>query len=138
VLGAAFGTGWLACTSPTLAGIIALASSTEWNGHALRGLGLVVLYCAGLGIPFVLLAIGLGWAGTALGFLRRHARGIQLGGATVLVIIGLLMLTGAWGAVLSPLRGAVLILCRPTPPSRAPGAPPPASAAPSGGTSRRC
>jgi cytochrome c-type biogenesis protein len=110
VLGAAFGTGWLACTSPTLAGIIALASSTEWNGNAVRGLGLVLAYCAGLGTPFVLLSIGLGWAGTALAFLRRHARGIQLSGALVLVAIGLAMLTGAWGAVLSPLRGAELIL----------------------------
>ncbi len=110
LLGAAFGTGWLACTSPTLAGIIALATSTEWNGNAMRGLLLVLLYCAGLGIPFVLLAIGFGWAGTALAFLRRHARGIQLGGAAVLVLIGILMVTGLWGHVLSPLQHSVLVL----------------------------
>jgi len=110
VLGAAFGTGWLACTSPTLAGIIALSSATEWNGNAVRGLALVLLYCAGLGVPFILLAIGFGWAGTALTFLRRHARGIQLGGAAVLVLIGVLMVTGAWGAVLSRLQGAAVLL----------------------------
>lgn len=110
LLGAAFGTGWLACTSPTLAGIIALASATDWNGNAWRGLLLVVLYCAGLGIPFLLLAVGFGWAASALAFLRRHARGIQLGGAVALVLIGVAMLTGLWGYLLAPLQGTALLL----------------------------
>jgi cytochrome c-type biogenesis protein len=110
VLGAAFGTGWLACTSPTLAGIIALSTATDWNGNAIRGLALVVLYCAGLGIPFLLLALGLGWAGSALAFLRRNSRVIQLGGAAVLVLVGIAMLTGLWGYVLAPLQGTVLLL----------------------------
>lgn len=110
VLGAAFGTGWLACTSPTLAGIIALSTATEWNGSAVRGLVLVTLYCAGLGIPFLLLAIGFGWAGTAVGFLRRHARVIQVCGAVLLIVIGLAMLTGLWSDLLAPLRGTALLL----------------------------
>jgi cytochrome c-type biogenesis protein len=110
VLGAAFGTGWLACTSPTLAGILALSYATEWNGNAWRGLFLVLFYCAGLGVPFVLLAVGFGWAGTALAFLRRHTRGIQLAGAAALVIIGVLMVTGVWGAVIGRLQGAVVLL----------------------------
>lgn len=110
VLGAAFGTGWLACTSPTLAGIIALSAATDWNDNAIRGLVLVVLYCAGLGIPFLLLALGLGWAGGALAFLRRHSRAIQLTGAAVLVLVGIAMLTGLWGYVLAPLQGTVLLL----------------------------
>lgn len=110
VLGAAFGTGWLACTSPTLAGILALSYATEWNGNAWRGLFLVLFYCAGLGVPFVLLAVGFGWAGTALAFLRRHTRGIQLVGAAALVIIGVLMVTGVWGAVIGRLQGAVVML----------------------------
>lgn len=110
VLGAAFGTGWLACTSPTLAGILALSTATDWNGNAIRGLILVTLYCAGLGIPFLLLALGLGWAGSALAFLRRHSRAIQLTGAAVLVLVGVAMLTGLWGYVLAPLQGTVLLL----------------------------
>jgi cytochrome c-type biogenesis protein len=110
VLGAAFGTGWLACTSPTLAGIIALSTATDWNGNAIRGLALVVLYCAGLGIPFLLLALGLGWAGSALDFLRRHSRTIQLVGAAVLTLVGIAMLTGLWGRILAPLQGTVLML----------------------------
>lgn len=110
VLGAAFGTGWLACTSPTLAGILALSTATEWNGTAARGLVLVTLYCAGLGIPFLLLAVGFGWAASAVSFLRRHARVIQLCGAVALIVIGLAMVTGLWADLLSPLRGAVLLL----------------------------
>ena len=110
ILGAAFGTGWLACTSPTLAGVVALSTSTQWNGNALRGLVLVVLYCAGLGIPFVLLALGFGWAGTMLGFLRRHSRVIQLVGAAALVVIGVLMVTGVWGDMIARLQGAVVVL----------------------------
>ena len=110
LLGAAFGTGWLACTSPTLAGVVALSVSTEWNGYAWRGLVLVLFYCAGLGIPFLLLSIGFGWATTVLGFLRRHARVIQLIGAGALVVIGVLMVTGVWSSVIGHLQGAVVVL----------------------------
>ena len=110
LLGAAFGTGWLACTSPTLAGVVALSVSSEWNGYAWRGLLLVLLYCAGLGIPFLLLSIGFSWATTMLGFLRRHARVIQLVGAGALVVIGVLMVTGVWSNVIGRLQGAVVVL----------------------------
>lgn len=109
ILGAAFGTGWLACTSPTLVGLISLAA-TEWNGNAARHLVLVTLYCAGLGIPFLILAVGFGWATSALKFLRKHARSIQLTGAILLIMMGIVMLAGWWNDVLRPLRGSVLLL----------------------------
>lgn len=108
LLGAAFGTGWLACSSPALAGVVALSAATDWGGAAWRGLFLVLIYCAGLGIPFVLLALGFGWAGTALGFLRRHARGIQLVGAAALIVIGTLMVTGVWGTIIAKLQTSVV------------------------------
>ena len=44
----------------------------SWGGSAWRGMLLVVFYCLGLGLPFLLLSIGLGWAATTVGFLRRH------------------------------------------------------------------
>jgi cytochrome c-type biogenesis protein len=110
LLGAAFGTGWLACTSPTLAGVVALSVSSEWNGYAWRGLLLVLLYCAGLGIPFLLLSVGFSWATTMLGFMRRHARAIQLIGAGALIVIGVLMITGVWASVIGRLQGAVVVL----------------------------
>ncbi|GGM04033.1 cytochrome c biogenesis CcdA family protein [Nakamurella endophytica] len=96
-LGAVFGLGWTVCIGPTLAGVLALAASTEWNGNAWRGLALVVCYCAGLGVPFLLLAFGFSWASRALGVLRRHARTVQVVGAVLLVAIGLAMVTGLWG-----------------------------------------
>jgi cytochrome c-type biogenesis protein len=56
----------------------------------------VIAYCAGLGIPFVLLALGSGWAVGAFGWLRRHARAIQVFGGVMLVAVGVALLTGMW------------------------------------------
>ncbi len=97
LLGAFFAVGWTACIGPALTGVNALAISTDWNGNAWRGLFLVVAYCLGLGLPFLLLAFGFGWATTAVGLLRRHSRTIQLIGAAALIAIGLLMVSGVWG-----------------------------------------
>jgi cytochrome c-type biogenesis protein len=96
LLGAFFAVGWTACIGPALTGVNALAISTDWNGNAWRGLFLVVAYCLGLGLPFLLLAFGFGWATTAVGLLRRHSRTIQLIGAAALIAIGLLMVSGVW------------------------------------------
>ncbi|MGI8591543.1 MAG: cytochrome c biogenesis CcdA family protein [Nakamurella sp.] len=114
LLGAFFGLGWTACIGPTLAGVVSLATATDWNGSAWRGMFLVLFYCAGLGVPFLLLAFGFGWATTALGFLRRHTRTIQLVGAIMLVVVGLAMVTGLWSDFVGRLQvrfgdsGAVL------------------------------
>lgn len=97
LLGAFFGLGWTVCIGPTLAGVISLSVATDWNGNAWRGLFLVLFYCAGLGLPFLLLAFGFGWASTGMTFLRRHSRTIQLVGAGMLILVGLAMVTGLWG-----------------------------------------
>ena len=55
LLGGTFGLGWVVCIGPTLAGIVALATTTDWGGSAWRGMLLVVFYCLGLGLPFLLL-----------------------------------------------------------------------------------
>src|ERR1700712_1054681 len=104
LLGAFFGLGWTVCIGPTLSGVISLSVATDWNGSAWRGLFLVLFYCAGLGIPFLLLAFGFGWAGTGVGFLRRHSRTIQIVGATMLILVGLAMVTGLWGQFVSWLQ----------------------------------
>ncbi len=62
LLGAVFALGWTVCLGPTLVGVLSLANATDWGGSAWRGLSLVIFYCAGLGIPFLLLAFGFGWA----------------------------------------------------------------------------
>ncbi len=107
LLGAVFAFGWTVCLGPTLVGVLSLANATAWGGSAWRGLSLVIFYCAGLGIPFLLLAFGFGWATGAMGFLRRHTRTIQLIGAISLILLGLLMLTGLWGTFIAWLQGRI-------------------------------
>jgi cytochrome c-type biogenesis protein len=105
LLGAVFGLGWVPCVGPTLAGVVAVAAGT--GGGSLRGVVLTLAYCAGLGLPFVAMALGASGAVRALGWLRRHARGIQVGGGVVLVAVGLLLLTGVWGGFLAQLQASV-------------------------------
>lgn len=103
LLGAVFGLGWTPCLGPTLTGVIAVASATDGASVA-RGVALVIAYCIGLGIPFVLLALGSGWAVTAFGWLRRHTRAIQIFGGVLLVGVGVALLTGAWNDFISWVR----------------------------------
>lgn len=105
LLGAVFGLGWTPCLGPTLTGVIAVASATDGASVA-RGLLLVIAYCLGLGIPFVLLALGSGWAVNAFGWLRRHTRAIQLFGGVLLVAVGLGLVTGVWNDFVSWVRDA--------------------------------
>jgi cytochrome c-type biogenesis protein len=105
LLGAVFALGWTVCLGPTLVGVLSLANATDWGGSAWRGLSLVLFYCAGLGIPFLLLGFGFGWATGALGVLRRHSRTIQIVGAVCLIVLGVLMVTGLWGTFIAWLQG---------------------------------
>jgi cytochrome c-type biogenesis protein len=107
LLGAVFALGWTVCLGPTLVGVLSLASATDWGGSAWRGMSLVLFYCAGLGLPFVAVAFGFGWAAGGLAVLRRHSRTIQLVGAVALIVLGLLMLTGAWGWFIAWLQGRI-------------------------------
>lgn len=108
LLGAIFAFGWTACLGPTLAGVNSLAISSDWNGNAWRGLLLVILYCLGLGVPFLLLAFGFGWASTAVAFLRRHARTIQIVGGITMIAVGLAMTTGLWGQFIGLLQQGLI------------------------------
>lgn len=103
LLGAVFALGWTPCLGPTLAGVIAVASATDGASVA-RGVALVIAYCIGLGMPFVLLALGSGWAVGAFGWLRRHTRAIQVFGGVLLVLVGAALLTGWWDYFVSWVR----------------------------------
>ena len=105
LLGAVFGLGWTPCLGPTLTGVIAVASATDGASVA-RGVTLVIAYCAGLGIPFILLALGSGWAVGAFGWLRRHSRAIQLLGGVLLIAVGVALVTGVWNDFVSWVRDA--------------------------------
>ena len=102
LLGIVFGLGWTPCLGPTLAAVYSLAFS---QATATRGAILGVAYCIGLGVPFVLVALGARWAMGATGFLRTHAQTVTRVGGAVLVVVGLLLLTGAWTELMGWLRG---------------------------------
>ncbi len=105
LLGAVFALGWTPCLGPTLTGVIAVASATEGSDVA-RGVILVVAYCLGLGIPFVLLAFGSARAVAGLGWLRRHTRAIQIFGGVLLILVGAALVTGLWNDFVSWVRDA--------------------------------
>ena len=105
LLGAVFALGWTPCLGPTLTGVIAVASATD-GANVARGVALVLAYCTGLGIPFVLLALGSGWAVSGFGWLRRHTRAIQIFGGMMLIAVGLALLTGLWNDFISWVRDA--------------------------------
>jgi cytochrome c-type biogenesis protein len=101
LLGALFGIGWTPCLGPTLAAVQGLAISSATAG---RGATLSAAYCVGLGVPFVLVAIGLRAGLGALAVVRRHTRAVMVIGGALLVITGLLEVTGAWNHLIIDLR----------------------------------
>ncbi len=107
LLGGVFGLGWAPCLGPTLTGVITLAAGTEGT-TALRGLVLVIAYCVGLGVPFVLLALGGTTALRSVGFLRRHTRTVQLTGGVLLVLVGIALVTGLWGQLVTYLQTGIV------------------------------
>jgi cytochrome c-type biogenesis protein len=91
-----FAVGWTPCIGPTLAAVQSLAFTQAGAG---RGALLSAAYCLGLGIPFLLLALGLRWSVGALAWTRRHSRAISRFGGMMLVVVGLLLMTGVWSQV---------------------------------------
>ncbi|WP_024795150.1 cytochrome c biogenesis CcdA family protein [Tomitella biformata] len=107
ILGAVFGLGWTPCLGPTLTGVISVAAGTEGTTAA-RGVLLIFAYCLGLGLPFVILALGSARALQGVGFLRRHARTIQIIGGVMLVLVGLALVTGMWAVFVDWVRIAFI------------------------------
>ncbi|MHA3701530.1 cytochrome c biogenesis CcdA family protein [Jatrophihabitans sp. YIM 134969] len=102
LLGATFGLGWTPCLTPTLTVVVSLSVSESSAG---RGAILAAAYCIGLGVPFLLIALGVGWAAGAVAFLRRHVGVVSRIGGGLLVVIGVLLVTGAWDSMVRWLQG---------------------------------
>ncbi len=105
LLGGVFALGWTPCLGPTLAGVISLAAGTD-GATAARGVTLIVAYCLGLGLPFVILAFGSVSALRGVGWLRTHARQIQVFGGIMLIAVGIALVTGAWDQFVGWIRDA--------------------------------
>ena len=104
VLGAVFAIGWSPCLGPTLVAMTALAS---YQGDPGRAAIVGLFYCLGLGIPFLLVALGFGWVGSSVAWVRRHIRVFNIVGGALLIVMGLLMVSGLWGAIMSNFLGVV-------------------------------
>ncbi|TCO70605.1 cytochrome c biogenesis CcdA family protein [Rhodovulum euryhalinum] len=95
LLGLAFAFGWTPCIGPQLGAILSLAAS---EASVTRGTVLLGVYAAGLGIPFVLAAVFIQRSMTVMNRLKRHMGLIEKVMGTLLVAVGLALVTGAFSA----------------------------------------
>ncbi|MGI9083712.1 MAG: cytochrome c biogenesis CcdA family protein [Aeromicrobium sp.] len=100
LLGALFGLGWIPCVSPTLGAVLTLAGT---EGTAARGALLSTAYCLGLGLPFIAAAFTFERFMRATAWIRRHQRAVMLVGGGMLVVVGLLLVTGVWNTLVTEL-----------------------------------
>lgn len=92
-LGMAFAVGWTPCIGPVLAAILVLAASA---GGAARGAFLLACYSLGLGVPFLLIGLGVQWLSTTAGWVRRNYRAISIVSGSLLIGVGVLLMTGVF------------------------------------------
>ncbi len=92
-----FAVSWTPCVGPTLSVVLSLALT---SGTAVRGAVLAFIYGLGLGIPFIIVALAFQRGMTAFQFARRHAVLIARIGGGLLVLVGILEVSGAWTAAI--------------------------------------
>jgi cytochrome c-type biogenesis protein len=91
ITGAAFALAWTPCTGPTLGAIITAAGASHSAAH---GAFLLAVYCAGLGVPFLITGLAFGKATSAFSVIKRHYPIVIGAGGAVLIGMGILIWTG--------------------------------------------
>lgn len=101
LLGIVFGVGWVPCIGPTMSSVLVLSANEASAG---RGALLMALYCFGLGVPFVLAALAFRRVLGAFGWVKRHYQLVMRIGGGMLVVVGVLLVTGAWDQLIGELQ----------------------------------
>ena len=96
LLGMVFATGWAPCTGPTLAAVLTLATTIGDHSAAVRGTALASAYSLGLGLPFILFALGSTRYLRVSRWISAHHHGVQLLGGGMLIAVGALLVSGWW------------------------------------------